>query len=241
MDDRPLIAEQFRQLASEYEAVTHPMVEYGLDDRAGKLTIAAFHRGYLADVPGLASWIEWVEKPPEHPSDGRCWLVPCASNLFGQLCGNHLLDGQKQADGTWKIISDKSHGGILPSIYPDLLPGHRVGAQPEAVGRDKQRAVICRWLAAEVERTRIIDSVGSQAKLSPAELAKKHDVPHDRLRKRLDRWRYEHDSGYVEVSNAARNEPRYLYDESAVMSVISGLKAKPPGTKRAADGQQKKI
>jgi hypothetical protein len=69
----------------------------------------------------------------------------------------------------------------------------------------------------------------SQAKLSPRELAQKHGVPSESLRKRLDRWRYDHDAGYVEVSNAARNEPKYLYDESAVMPVITQLRARSAG------------
>lgn len=71
-------------------------------------------------------------------------------------------------------------------------------------------------------------------KLSPRDLADKYLVPFGALRKRLNRWRYEHDAGYSEVSNAAKNEPKFLYDESAVMPVIDALK-------RAADGQQKKI
>ncbi len=79
------------------------------------------------------------------------------------------------------------------------------------------------------------------AKLSPRELAIKYGVDSAALRKRLDRWWYAHDAGYVEVSNAAKNEPRYLYDESAVMPVIEALKAKPVGRKRAADGHQKKV
>lgn len=78
------------------------------------------------------------------------------------------------------------------------------------------------------------------AKLSPRELASKHGVDAGALRQRLDRWRYEHDAGYVEVSNPVRNKPKYLYDESAVMPVIDALKAKHVGRKQAADKQQKK-
>jgi hypothetical protein len=63
------------------------------------------------------------------------------------------------------------------------------------------------------------------AKLSPSDLARKHGVSGEALRKRLDRWRYEHDAGYHEVANPKRNEPKYLYDESAVMPVIDALKA----------------
>jgi hypothetical protein len=81
----------------------------------------------------------------------------------------------------------------------------------------------------------------SDAKMSPRNLAEKYGVGAEALRKRLDRWRYAHDAGYVEVSNPPRNEPKYLYDESAVMSVIEVLKAKSAGRKRAADGRRKEL
>ncbi len=67
------------------------------------------------------------------------------------------------------------------------------------------------------------------AKMSPRELANKHDIDNEALRKRLDRWRYDHDTGYVEVSNPTPREPKYLYDESAVMPVIDAMKAKSAG------------
>jgi len=76
-------------------------------------------------------------------------------------------------------------------------------------------------------------------KLKPSELASKHGVAQRALEARLERWRYEHDAGYVEVSNAARNEPKYLYDEASVMPVIEALKAKSVAQKRATDVQQK--
>ena len=104
---------------------------------------------------------------------------------------------------------------------------------------ERQRC-LTRWTPLVPAEDHKAEQSGS-AKLSPRELASKHGVDAGALRKRLDRWRYEHDAGYVEVSNAARNEPKYLYDESAVMPVIEALKAKPVGRKRAADGQQKKV
>jgi hypothetical protein len=79
------------------------------------------------------------------------------------------------------------------------------------------------------------------AKMSPKELAEKYGVDGGCLRKRLDRWRYDHDTGYIEVSNAAKNEPKYLYDEAAVMPVIENLKDKSVGRKRAANVLQKNI
>ena len=79
------------------------------------------------------------------------------------------------------------------------------------------------------------------AKMSPRELAERHRVAQRPLEGRLGRWRYEHDTGYIEVSNPRRNEPKYLYDESAVMRVINALKAKFVARKRATNVQQKEI
>jgi hypothetical protein len=79
----------------------------------------------------------------------------------------------------------------------------------------------------------------SGAKISASDLAKKHFVNADNLRKRLDRWRRDHDAGYIEVANPASREPNYLYDESAVLSVITAMKAIPAGHKRAANVRQK--
>lgn len=154
LDDRPLIASQFCQLAEEYDRrKTHPLESCNTDDRAGKLVIAAFHRGYLADIHALGALVDWVENPPPQPPNAQCTLHPCPSNLFVELCGNHQLLGQKQPDGTWKIVADRTHGGILPAEFPDLLPGHKVGAQTEEISQNRQRAVICRWLAAMAEHS----------------------------------------------------------------------------------------
>ena len=79
------------------------------------------------------------------------------------------------------------------------------------------------------------------AKMSSRDLADKYKVNHAALRGRLDRWRCEHDAGYSEVSNPKRNEPKYLYDESAVTPIIDALKAKPKTHKRATNVQRKKI
>jgi hypothetical protein len=80
------------------------------------------------------------------------------------------------------------------------------------------------------------DTTTATARLSARELAEKYDVPLRALRGRLNRWQSEHDAGYIAVSNPAKNEPRYLYDESAVMPDIDRLRLK-----RATDGQRKKL
>jgi len=62
-------------------------------------------------------------------------------------------------------------------------------------------------------------------RLSAPELAKKFDLPHEALRKALERYRQANpDHGYIEVSDRRRKEPKFLYDLSAVSDVIGRLK-----------------
>lgn len=65
-------------------------------------------------------------------------------------------------------------------------------------------------------------TVGSM--MTPAALAEKHDVPAEALRKRLERWRLDHDSGYMELKDRKPRDPHYVYQEDVVMSVIQSLK-----------------
>ena len=154
LDDRPLLAARFRQLADQYEKIANPLEQSctAIDENAGKLTIAAFHRGYLSDVPSLGDLVEWVENPPSpFPLDPQAELPPCASNLFRELCGNHIIPGKKQPEGYWRIHSDRTHGGIMPSVFPDILPGLKYCVPGEDIERRKQRALVCRWLATKIE------------------------------------------------------------------------------------------
>jgi hypothetical protein len=60
--------------------------------------------------------------------------------------------------------------------------------------------------------------------LNYVDLAKKHGIPKEPLRKALAVWKLDHDTGYCEVSNPKRNQPKDLFDENAVMPVITKVK-----------------
>lgn len=60
--------------------------------------------------------------------------------------------------------------------------------------------------------------------LSCVELANKHGLDPEKLRKKLERLRQERDDVYVTVENKRRNQPKYLYYESAVEKLLDGLK-----------------
>lgn len=63
---------------------------------------------------------------------------------------------------------------------------------------------------------------------SPKDIADRFGVPYDALRARLTRWRKKHAAGWMEVPAGERgpNDPRALYQLSAVKPVIADLKAK---------------
>jgi hypothetical protein len=67
--------------------------------------------------------------------------------------------------------------------------------------------------------------IPDKATLSVAELAGYFGVPQEALRKRLERWRKEHDDGWVETTNRKTRDPSYLYEVGAVRPVIEELRA----------------
>lgn len=153
LDDRPLIGAQFRQLADEYDqGHIHPLKSLDVDERAGTLVIAAFRRGYLSDLPGLGELVDWVENPPPEPAGMKCYMIPCAANLWMELLGNNKISVENLGSGNLKIVDDRFCGGIMPGEFPDLLRGPKIDAASDSILR-KQRAAVCRWLAAKIENS----------------------------------------------------------------------------------------
>lgn len=72
------------------------------------------------------------------------------------------------------------------------------------------------------------------AMLSAPELARLYGVDPDRLRKRLERWRMDHDTGYIEVDFGSRapREAKYLYQVSAVQPILERLRVDAASIKR---------
>jgi hypothetical protein len=63
---------------------------------------------------------------------------------------------------------------------------------------------------------------------SVGDLARKFKVNAEALRKRLDRWRYHNDRGWIENPNRGGKQPTYLYDIAAVRPVIEAIKSQQP-------------
>jgi hypothetical protein len=67
--------------------------------------------------------------------------------------------------------------------------------------------------------------MGGQEALSVNELAKRHQVPQEKLRKRLGRWREDAVDGWYEVADRRPRDPKYLYQEAAVLPIIQQFKS----------------
>ncbi len=69
------------------------------------------------------------------------------------------------------------------------------------------------------------------ARLSSREIAEKAGVPHDPLRKRLDRWRSKNPdqsgAGWFEVSDRKSKDPQYLYCVGSVRAIVDASSKRP--------------
>ena len=63
----------------------------------------------------------------------------------------------------------------------------------------------------------------SVGRMNVRELAEKHGVDREKLRRRLERWRRTAPAGWFEDEDPIKNQPRYFYDEVAVLGVIQEL------------------
>lgn len=68
------------------------------------------------------------------------------------------------------------------------------------------------------------EGAGAKGYLSCSDLAEKHNLNAEALRKRLSRWRKNNGDGWVENSEGGSRKPTVLFQESAVETVISKLK-----------------
>ena len=76
--------------------------------------------------------------------------------------------------------------------------------------------------------------VAGAGTMSVRDLALKHGVDPERLRKRLETWRSSNDDGHTEVKNRRPRDARYLYDERTVLPVIERLKSQKLSGQRPA-------
>jgi hypothetical protein len=184
----------------------------------------------------------------------RSLIDPCKLADFCREWKDRLLPAKRTRE-EWDRLIVECVTALESTIWPTMRrmnPAGRPSIQPlpcfssayshaRGLAYDTTEADLQGLLNYTIEWCGVENSEAT-GKLSPRELADKHGVNLDALNKRLERWRYEHDAGYSEVTNSRRNEPKYLYDEMAVMPVIADLKNKKPATaKRPTNVQRKKI
>jgi hypothetical protein len=88
------------------------------------------------------------------------------------------------------------------------------GQSPADKGADGQKA-----------GTRSDHAIEASGRMSAREIAEKHGLDLEKLRRRLERWRCSAPTGWFEDEDPIRHQPRYFYDETAVLGVIQEMKA----------------
>ena len=74
--------------------------------------------------------------------------------------------------------------------------------------------------------------------MSPTELAQKHNVNQDALRKRLERLRLNDSKCFIEVADRGSKEAQYLYYRSAAMPIIRDMQRKSLKTSGKMSGKR---
>ena len=145
-----------------------------------------------------------------------------AAKLFGQ----HLRVQQFKADVAAAIHEGCCNIAERYGIPRDKLPRHldgmiaMVGATSQRDVQDKADGYFARMALAEKP-----PQDEEAAIFSPRQLAERFGVPHERLRKRLDRWRKSNLDGWVEDTNRSGQSAQYLYRVNAVRHIIEEVKA----------------
>jgi hypothetical protein len=67
------------------------------------------------------------------------------------------------------------------------------------------------------------EKLPENAKMSVKDLSLKYKIPHDALRKSLERFRKNSFTGWIETADVGRHEAKFLYDETAVLPIIQKI------------------
>jgi hypothetical protein len=246
LNERSLIAQKFRSLAKSFERFAEKGLtptSRGVDpaelrryvdikEEAGNLIVTAFRRGYLPELPGLAELVDWLETPP--PAQGNAICVPCGANVFISFCGNHTIPVLNTGRGVVVQAGVKTCGGVLPSAFPEILPGVEAAklqaGYPEWQANEEHHAMVCNWLADGVEASKSPPPYNDpEEPVTPSTIAKRFGLTPkqaDRLRKSLAKWRSP--ANCTEWTEAQDRKPRkspYIYRLGSIQHLIDSAKS----------------
>jgi hypothetical protein len=114
------------------------------------------------------------------------------------------------------------YGFQLPEMPRELLDAVAQQSKgPRSADGNEEFSPIGRESRGDVLRTEDVD-----VWLASSDIATQFELPLDALRRRLDRWRKKNaaGSGWKEVSDRSKNEPKYLYLLAAVRSIIDEMR-----------------
>ncbi len=128
------------------------------------------------------------------------------------------------ADFGLENVEDPSQTGDEP-----LVPGNPETNVDTARAPQGPAAVISERTLSAADLRRYGD-----AALSCPDIAAQCGVNEDALRRRLERWRRDHDQGWHEVQNHGPREPRYLYQVGAIADIIDDMTSGETSAERSA-------
>ena len=71
------------------------------------------------------------------------------------------------------------------------------------------------------EKAACLSGLPDDAMMNSRDLASRLDLPHEPLRKNLDRWRKENSDGWQETTEPRKGEPHYLYRVGAIRHLLA--------------------
>jgi hypothetical protein len=202
MSNTDSLAEITRQIAHRVDNLRNDIVaSFQHDDPSQRVAfLQGIAIGILHDFAPVMSWLE-RNRPLENAKAvrDRLWSI---------------LEEAKQCAG---MEIPHLAGGKISRSEDELTEGARRGAELIVVAN--RFAVSLLGLADDIE------AESNTGFLTSTQLAKKHRVNAEALRKRLERWKRTHPDDWQEVANRRSKEAQYLFRESAVLPIIKKLKA----------------
>ncbi len=210
---RPRAGEAFLELCPD-----HPLVKVSQNPAFRRYVEAVAKAGQEILSKGKKEAdAEWQVIAAEFKAEGeqfeREW-----EEAFGEPYPQTVQDYERWAarvgmPAAWIMGGRWTYGDLLPIIEGHLLKRRDAAAVAQPIAKQEEIPPA------------ILPVADDMAWWSPRDLADKHSLPREALRKRLQRWRRNHADGWMEVSRSERkaHDPKFLYQPPAVQVIIDRM------------------
>lgn len=237
-------SDEFLALAERFQRQRGTLLEIQLLKDAGRLFIGTVKAGYLKST-GAAELVAHYESPDEDDPNKQAQRAGCPENLFLEVVNNaetiFATDDEQP-----RPVKDFYAASACKALERGDQVAYRSAMSQRAEHQRDRAATACRLVARLLEKN---DTPAESVTPPPADgmftvgqLAKKHELPAEALRRRLERWRKNHRDTEGIDWRETTHKGQFIYRESAVLSVIEdhkidltkkrpGASTKPSGTK----------